>query len=74
MNIHLNIKLCHVQKVLLTKDWKYVRFIDRQPGYEWMYHTKADPKEKQNLAGNEKYADKKTQLKKRFGELVKEYN
>jgi len=59
---------------VVTKDWKYVRFIDRQPGYEWMYHTKADPKEKQNLAEDENYTNTKVQLKKRFEELVKEYN
>jgi arylsulfatase A-like enzyme len=57
---------------VVTKGWKYVRFIDREPGYEWMYHTGIDPKEKQNLADDEKYADKKDQLKKRFEELVQQ--
>ncbi len=57
---------------VVTKDWKYVRFIDRRPGYEWMYHTGTDPKEKHNLAEDLNYADKKVQLKKRFNELVKE--
>ena len=59
---------------VVTKEWKYVRFIDRKPGYEWMFHTGADSKEKQNLAEDEKYADIKVRLKKRFEELVKQYN
>jgi arylsulfatase A-like enzyme len=58
---------------VVTRDWKYVRFIDRQPGYEWMYHTGVDPKEKYNLAEDEKYADIKSRLKKRFKEMVKKY-
>ncbi len=57
---------------IVTKDWKYVRFIDRQPGYEWMYHIKTDPKEKQNLADDMKYADEKARLKKRFEEFAKD--
>ncbi len=59
---------------IVTKDWKYVRFIDRQPGCEWMYRTGVDLKEKYNLAEDKKYANTKEKLKKRFGELVKEYN
>ncbi|MCF6224304.1 MAG: sulfatase [Flavobacteriaceae bacterium] len=58
---------------IVTKDWKYVRYLDRQPGYEWMFHTETDPLEKQNLAENEKYADIKGRLKKRFEELAKKY-
>ena len=59
---------------LVTEEWKYVRYIDREPGYEWMYHTGDDPKEKQNLAKDEKYADEKARLKKRFDELVQRFN
>lgn len=58
---------------LVTEEWKYVRYIDRQPGYEWMYHTSIDPKEKQNLAEDESYADVKARLKKRFEELARQY-
>ncbi len=58
---------------LVTEEWKYVRYIDRQPGYEWMYHTGIDPKEKQNLAEDEKYAGVKARLKKRFEELARQY-
>ena len=58
---------------VITEEWKYVRFIDRQKGYEWMYHTGDDPKEKQNLAEDGKYVDEKARLKKRFEELVKQY-
>jgi len=59
---------------VVTKEWKYVRFIDRQAGYEWMFNTNTDPNEKQNLAEDEKYYAEKVILKKRFEELVKEYN
>jgi hypothetical protein len=38
-----------------------------------MYHTGVDPKEKYNLAKDEKYADIKVRLKNRFEELVKKY-
>lgn len=58
---------------LVTEEWKYVRYLDREPGYEWMYHTGDDPKEKQNLAEDESYADVKIRLKKRFEELVLRY-
>lgn len=59
---------------VVTKEWKYVRFIDRQPGYEWMYNTKTDSKEKQNLAEDKNYANTKARLKKRFEELIEKYN
>jgi len=55
---------------LVTNEWKYVRYIDRKPGYEWMYHTGADPNEKNNLAEDEKYAHEKDRLIKRFEELA----
>lgn len=58
---------------IVTKEWKYVRFIDRQPGYEWMYHTGTDPKEKLNLANDENYSEIKKELKKRFEELAIEF-
>ena len=58
---------------LVTEEWKYVRFIDRQEGYEWMYHTGTDPKEKKNLAEDEKFSDEKEKLKKRFEELSLQY-
>ncbi len=58
---------------LVTEEWKYVRYLDRKPGYEWMYHTSVDPKEKQNLAEDKKYADVKARLKKRFEELARQY-
>ncbi len=58
---------------VVTKEWKYARFIDREPGYEWLYHTSADPKEKHNLAEDQEYSDVKARLKKRFEELVQQY-
>ncbi len=58
---------------IVTEEWKYVRYIDRQPDYEWMYHTGTDPLEKQNLAEDEKYAIKKGELIKRFEELAQLY-
>ncbi len=58
---------------VVTEEWKYVRFIDRQAGYEWMYHTGDDPKEKKNLADDEEYADVKDKMKKRFKELSQQY-
>jgi hypothetical protein len=58
---------------VVTKDWKYVRFIDRQAGYEWMFNTNTDPNEKQNLAEDEKYSAEKVILKKRFEELVEQF-
>ncbi|VAX27065.1 Arylsulfatase [hydrothermal vent metagenome] len=54
---------------IVTKDWKYIRFIDRKPGAEWLYNTGNDPKEKVNLAEDKKYSEIKAQLKKRFEKL-----
>lgn len=58
---------------LVTEEWKYVRYIDRQPGYEWLYHTSIDPKEKHNLAEDQEYFDVKARLKKRFEVLARQY-
>jgi len=54
---------------IITKDWKYIRFIDRKPGAEWLYNLKADPKEKVNLAEDKKYSELKAQIKNRFEKL-----
>ncbi len=53
---------------IVTKEWKYVRFIDRQP-YEWLYHTGADSLETRNLAEENAYEREKALLKKRFQTL-----
>lgn len=58
---------------IVSKDWKYSRFIDRKLGYEWMYDLKADPQEKYNLAEEKKYSSQKKQLIMRFEELVNLY-
>lgn len=57
---------------VVTKDWKYIRFIDREPGYEWMYNQKVDMNEKHNLAKDKQYHKEKTHLIIRFKELARE--
>ena len=57
---------------VVTKDWKYTRFIDRESGYEWMYNLKVDPKEKLNLAEDKQYSNEKVRMIKRFKELVEQ--
>ncbi len=56
---------------IVTKDWKYVRFIDREP-YEWLFHNSADSLEIKNLAEDDAYANEKGRLIKRFEVLSKE--
>ncbi len=58
---------------LVTKEWKYVQFYDRELGYEWMFHTSDDPNEKENLAEDEKYTEIKAKLKKRYKVLAQQY-
>lgn len=58
---------------IITKEWKYIRYLDRQPDYEWLFHTKNDTLEVTNLAKDEAFADKKALLKKHFEALSKEF-
>jgi len=57
---------------IITKEWKYIRYIDRQPGYEWLFHTTDDSLEIKNLAEDDFYANEKIFLKKQFETLRKE--
>ncbi len=57
---------------VITKDWKYIRYIDRQPGYEWLFHTETDSLEINNLADDAEYNKTKSELKYRFEVLTKE--
>ncbi len=56
---------------VITKNWKYIRFIDRQP-YEWLFNIREDSLEITNLAGDNAYEMEKSRLKTRFEKLKKE--
>jgi arylsulfatase A-like enzyme len=48
-----------------TPDWKYIRYLDGQPGYEEFYHLRTDPDEAVNLAGDPSHADTLAKLRAR---------
>ncbi|MDQ7949027.1 MAG: sulfatase [Pedobacter sp.] len=49
---------------IVTKDFKYMKYIEHN--YEELYNIANDPKEKNNLAGNQKYAAKLNELRKEY--------
>jgi iduronate 2-sulfatase len=50
-----------------TRDWRYILYLD---GTEELYHNKVDPFEWNNLANDEKFAQKKAKLKNNLMELI----
>ena len=50
-----------------TRDWRYINYLD---GSEELYHNLVDPFEWENLAGKEKYASKKEELKNEMFSII----
>jgi len=40
-----------------TTDWKYIRYLDREPLFEELYHLAEDPGEARNLAADPEHRD-----------------
>jgi len=52
-----------------TEEWKYIRWIDREPVVEELYDLRNDPLEEKNLIGEEKAAGELEKLRERWREL-----
>jgi arylsulfatase A-like enzyme len=57
---------------MVSKDWKYLVYIDQQPPYEQLFDLYNDPHEVNNLAAEGAYADQLNLMKNRYSELKKE--
>jgi arylsulfatase A-like enzyme len=53
-----------------TRDWKYIRWIDRDPVVEELFDLKKDPNEENNLAADPASAAKLEELRARWKELA----
>jgi arylsulfatase len=53
-----------------TKDWKYIRWIDREPVVEELFNLRHDPFEEKNLADDPAAAGKLGELRARWMELA----
>jgi len=49
-----------------SDEWKYIRYVNREPEVEELYHLKADPFESHNLANDVAYIKIKNQLIERY--------
>jgi arylsulfatase A-like enzyme len=56
-----------------TRRWKYARYFDQKPAYEFLHDLENDPDELVNLAGNPEYARTLAELRKRCKEQVAAY-
>ena len=55
-----------------TKNWKYIRYVDKKPGFEELYNLKKDPFEENNLSTNLNYKSILKKLQKRCDEFKNE--
>lgn len=58
---------------VVSKEWKYFHFIDRDTSYEWLFNVNRDPKEINNLAKYSKYQTIKSNLKERLQQMKQVY-
>jgi len=56
-------------EAIRTKNWKYIRY-PQHPEFEELYDLSSDPIEKNNLAFDQRYAETKADLYKRYAHLV----
>jgi len=57
---------------MVSKEWKYMLYIDQHPPYEQLFDLNNDPHETKNLAVEADYADQLNRMKNRCSELKKE--
>lgn len=55
---------------VISRDWKYIRWIDGDPGAEELYDLRQDPWERDNLAGKPEHAATLERYRKRHYQLL----
>lgn len=55
---------------VVSKDWKYIRWIDGSPGYEELYDLQNDPWETVNLAFEARHVETREVMRRRHYELL----
>jgi arylsulfatase A-like enzyme len=58
---------------VVTRQFKYLRYIEQDPVYQELYDLASDPYEENNLAGNENYSEILDNLRDRCDELCELY-
>ena len=58
---------------VVSNEWRYVHFIDRDSTYEWLFNVKNDPYEINNLAKDTAWQQTKNKLRKRLQEMKRMY-
>ena len=56
-----------------TQRYKYARYFDQDPVFEFLHDLEADPDELQNLAGDARYAEMLARLRRRCDALIERY-
>ncbi|MBL7645400.1 MAG: sulfatase-like hydrolase/transferase [Candidatus Hydrogenedentes bacterium] len=69
---HHHFKHPHIPRSegVLSREWKYIRWIDGDPGAEELYDLRVDPWERNNLAGIAEHAETLERHRKRHYELL----
>ena len=53
-----------------SQDWKYIRYLNTEPGIEELYHIATDPNESRNLADDPAHAEVIERLRKRHDDYL----
>ena len=56
-----------------TKRYKYAKYVDQQPAFEFLHDLKTDPDQLSNLTDNSARADVLNQMRQRCDELRDQY-
>lgn len=57
---------------VISSDWKYIRWLDGNPGFEELYDLRDDPWETVNLAFDRRHVETREAMRRRHYELVSE--
>ena len=59
-------------EAVVSREWKYIRWLDGAPGFEELYNLRTDPWERANLANNPVHADTRESMRMRHYALLSE--